>query len=248
MAHIILANWKMSPRSGKEAQALFDKTKDAVGRLRSVDVILAPPVVFMQMLASKYGGNKIAFAAQHISTHEEVAHTGSISAEQCASVGAGYVLIGHSESGDTIDDLRVKTFLALKHKLRPIVFVGESERDAGGHYLKVVREQMLTSLEELSDTKLSEVIFCYEPVWAVGQEQPMDAYEVHAMVLYMRKVLVEAYGATVARKVQILYGGSVNEETIVQILTISDLDGVAVGRASTDAGRFTELLKVANKV
>ncbi len=248
MTHIILANWKMSPSGPKEAQALFASTKNAVGRLRSVSVILAPPALFLPMLASGYGGNKVEFAAQAISTHEGPAHTGLLSAEQFASSGAQYALVGHSEQGDSLDDIRVKTFLALKHSLTPVVFVGEHERDAQGKYLQVVREQMLSALKELSVGQISDAIFCYEPVWAVGAKSAMSAYDIHAMALCMRKVLVEEYGAATARKVQILYGGSVNAGNIASILEISDLDGVAVGRASTNAEQFTELLKIANKV
>jgi len=232
----------------KEAQTLFDITKNTVGRLRSLQVILAPPALFLPTLAAGYGGNKVILAAQSISTYEDVSHTGSLSAEQFAQAGAQHTLVGHSESKDSLEDLRIKTFLALKHNLTPIVFVGEHDRDEQGTYLQVVREQILTALKELSIGQVSEVLFCYEPVWTVGAAKAMSTYDIHAMVLYIQKVLTEEYGAVVARKVQILYGGSVNIGNITSILEIADLDGVAVGRASTNADTFTELLKIANKV
>jgi len=248
MSHIILANWKMSPSSPKESHALFETTKNAVGRLRSVSVILAPPALYLQALASGYGGNKIEFAAQEISIYDSGSHTGDISAEQFANTGASHALIGHSECMAPLEELRVETFMAMKHGLTPIVFVGERERDDHGKYLKVVQEQMLAALKELSESQIKDIIFCYEPVWAVGASKAMSVYDMHAMVLYMRKVLTEQYGTSTARKVQILYGGSVNADNITSILEIEDLDGVAVGRASTNKEQFTELLKIANKI
>ena len=248
MTHTILANWKMNPKSPKEAQLLFESTKNAVGRLRAVSIILAPPVIFLQSITSGYKGNKIEFAAQEISLYDSGSHTGDISAEQFYNTGAQYALIGHSECMAPLEELRVETFMALKHGLTPIVFIGEGERDEQGKYLKVVRDQIITSLKELSAGQMSDVIFCYEPVWAVGANRAMDVYDIHAMALYIRKVLVEEHSAAIARKVQILYGGSVNIANVKSILEIEDLDGIAVGRVSTDAEKFTELLKIANKV
>ncbi len=248
MTHTILANWKMSPKSPKEAQSLFDSIKNAVGRLRAVGIILAPPAIFLQSLTSSYKGSKIEFAAQEISIYDNGSHTGDISAEQFYNIGARYTLIGHSECMAQLEELRIETFMALKHGLAPIVFIGESERDEQGKYLRVVKEQMLASLKELSMEQISDVIFCYEPVWAVGADEAMNTYDIHAMILYIRKVLVEEYSAAIARKVQILYGGSVNIANVKSILEIEDLDGIAVGRVSTDAEKFIELLKIANKV
>ncbi len=247
MRHIILANWKMSPSKPREAQELFNNIKVVIGRLRAVQVLLAPPALFLHSLAATYSGNKVLFAAQKISPHEGQAHTGSLSAQQFANSGASHCLIGHSEGDDTIDALRVKTFLALKYGLIPIVFIGESKRDNSGDYLLVVREQVLSALQELSPTQLGEIIFCYEPVWAIGQKEALSAYDVQSMALYIRKILVEEYGAATARKVRVLYGGSVSSDNIVDILKIVDLDGVAVGRVSADAEEFIELLKIANK-
>jgi len=248
MKHIILANWKMSPSSVKEAKALFEATKAAASKMRSVSVVIAPPAVYTAGLTASYKGNKVAFCAQSIDIYEESSHTGALSAAQHKSVGAEYCLVGHAESGDTLDDLRIKTFLAIKHELTPVVFVGEPVRDKAGKYLKIVREQVQASLSELSEQQVNQVIFCYEPIWAVGQADALDAYGVHQMALYLRKVLVEEHGAAVARKAKVLYGGSVNESDIAEILEIEDLDGVVVGRASTDKDTFVELLKVANKV
>ncbi len=248
MRHIILANWKMTPGSPKEAKDLFDATKLGIGRMRSVNAILAVPAIYIASLKNTYKGNKLDFCAQSISAFEDKSHTGEISALQYKNIGAEYCLIGHSETTDTLDDLRIKTFLAVKYGLSPIVFIGEDNRDASGKYLQTIREQLKSALKELSHSQINNVIFCYEPVWAIGKRVALEPYDVHQMALFLRKILVEEYGAGIARKAKILYGGSVNTDNIANILTIDDIDGVAVGRVSTDKKAFIDLLALANKV
>lgn len=248
--HLVVANWKMAPKTPKEALNLFTTTKEAVARLRSVEVVIAAPALYIPLLTQGYGGNKISFAAQTFSVHEGGAHTGSLSAAHFAASGVRYALIGHSETrvDECMDSdaLRVKTFLALKHNLTPIVFIGERERDASGNYLKHIETEILTTLTELSASRVSEVVFCYEPVWTIGGDDAMDSYDIHQMTLFVRKVLLEHYGGAAAQQTRVLYGGSVNAENISEILSIGDIDGVVSGRASTDAEQFTGLLKCAN--
>ncbi len=247
MKHLIVANWKMSPNDPKRARDIFDIVKGAVAKLRSVQIIIAPPSIFLQSLASKYKGNKISLCAQNISSSEDIANTGSLSAVQVANSGGRYVMIGHSEVGDTLDNLRVKTFLTVKHGMIPIIFIGESERDKLGKYLKNIKLQINTALKELQTKEVENVIFCYEPIWAIGQDDPMDSYDIHATVLYIRKVLIEVYGDKIGQNINILYGGSVNSNNIKDILSIDDVNGVVTGRVSTDTEEFVELLKIANR-
>lgn len=248
---LIVANWKMYITSPKEAQALFAVIKGVASKLRHVEVVVAPPALFLPVIAQGYGGSKVAFAAQGVSVHESGAHTGSLSAAQFAASGARYALVGHSErrtdEGMTQDGLRLKTFLALKYGLTPIVFIGERERDSAGRYLEVLKGEILATLTELPASKLEEVIFCYEPVWAIGKDDILDAYEIHQMALFIRKVLLEHYGSKLAQNARVFYGGSVNPENISEVLAISDIDGAVIGRASSDAVAFTELLTLANK-
>jgi len=248
MTHTILANWKMAPSSLKEAKVLFDDTKSTVGKLRSVNVILAPPSVFLQPISSGYRGNKLAFSAQEISIHEAGAYTGEVSAKQFADSGATYAMVGHSECGSDLDSVRVQTFMAIKNSLSPIVFIGEKERDKNGKYLIDIRHQILTSLKELSIGQINDVIFCYEPVWVIGSDSVLSVYDIHAMSLYIRKVLAGEYDSNIAKKVQILYGGSVDKNNIEDILRIEDIDGVAIGRASVNIEHFIDILKIANRV
>ncbi len=248
MSHIILANWKLNPMSFKDAKFLFENIKNTIARLRSVKVIIAPPAVFLYPLSNGYKGNKVEFSAQKISEYEAGAHTGEISAEQFADAGARYALIGHSECGETPDQVRIKTFLSCKHKLTPIIFVGESDRDEQGAYLFEIKKQIKNAISELPKSRIIDIIFCYESVWAFENECELSVYDIHTMILFIRKTLSELCGSEISRKIRIIYAGSVNNGNAASILSIEDLDGIGVGRSGLNMNEFSELLKVANKV
>lgn len=249
--HIIVANWKTQPTTPHHARDLFMFVKGLVTRLRAVEVIIAPPALYIPILTSGYSGNKVRIAGQCMSLYESGPHTGEIPAEMLAGAGARYVLVEHSERGTLPADralhLRVKTFIALKYNLVPVVFIGERVRDGAGTYLNVIREEIIATLHEIPEGRREEVVFCYEPVWAIGKDEAMDIYDIHQMALFIRKVLLEVYGARVSKTTKVLYGGSVDEENISAILAVGDLDGVVVGRVSVDTERFGALLKIANK-
>ena len=102
-------------------------------------------------------------------------------------------------------------------------------------------------MQEVPQSRYSDVTIAYEPVWAIGAENAPDADSVHQMMLLVRKVLMNAFGSRAMSGVSILYGGAVNEENADDIFSVPDLDGVLVGRVSLDPRRLRELLKAANR-
>jgi triosephosphate isomerase len=55
-------------------------------------------------------------------------------------------------------------------------------------------------------------------------------------------------GAGAARKVRILYGGSVNSKNVQQYVELPLCDGALVGGASLDAEDFAQIVKVTAEV
>jgi len=89
-------------------------------------------------------------------------------------------------------------------------------------------------LEPLSGGVQRELVYAYEPVWAIGTGHtatPSDASQAHAIV---REVVAEIVDADNAAAVTILYGGSVKPGNIKELITASGVDGVLVGGASLD--------------
>jgi triosephosphate isomerase len=99
---------------------------------------------------------------------------------------------------------------------------------------------------ELSEN--SRFLIAYEPVWAIGRcgtpARPAQAGEIHTLI---REILNGMYGPKVARRVRILYGGSVNGGNAVDLLAQRNVDGLFVGRAGLDPSEFLDLVEKAGE-
>jgi len=240
----------MNPQSFEEAQSLFNATKKIATKYTEVDLIVAPPVVFLRDLAKGYRGERVEFSAQNIFWEHAGSYTGEVSAAQARDAGATYVIIGHAERraiGVTNEQIANKVQEAFHDKLEPIIAVGEHERDAHGEYVREVRQQITGALDDIPAAKFKNITIAYEPVWAIGAPEAPGAHEVHQMMLLVRKTLADAYGDKAMRSVRVVYGGSVNNENAHEIFAVPDLDGVLVGRASLDPFQLESIVSAANK-
>jgi triosephosphate isomerase len=163
-------------------------------------------------------------------------------------VGCSHCIIGHSERrhtlGETNVDVNRKVKAALKHRLTPILCVGETlaERDAE-KTAEVVTTHVTKGLAGLSVEQVGSVIIAYEPVWAIGTgltATPEQAEDVHALI---RTTLRKLHGDAVADGLRILYGGSVKGDNIKGLMAKREIDGVLVGGASLKADPFMEIVR-----
>jgi triosephosphate isomerase len=248
MKSILVANWKMNPATYREAKLLFDATKKAADKAKNVQVIVAPPAIFLRQLSQGYRG-RIAFALQNGSSEVGGAHTGEISYEQGADAHATYVLVGHAERramGESNAQTKTKVAGAFKEGLTPIVCVGEERRDGSGDHFAFISEQLRVGLAEVPAGSLKKVLIAYEPVWAIGATKPMSSRDMHEMSIFIRKTIVGFYGEA-GMECKILYGGSVDEMSAADMLANGDVRGLLVGRASAETHHITKLLAAADK-
>ncbi|HVU75728.1 MAG TPA: triose-phosphate isomerase [Candidatus Paceibacterota bacterium] len=250
MKSIIVANWKMNPQTYRDAKKLFDATRKISERQNNISLIVAPPALYLRELAAGYKGRKISFAGQ--SAHFEAAgsYTGELSMAQLRDAKATHVLIGHAERramGETDAEVRLKVTAALQAKLTPIVCIGEKSRNNSGEHFTFVASQLLEALADVPAAKLASILIAYEPVWAIGAERPMDARSMHEMAIFIRKKLVERFGVQ-AMKIKILYGGSIDQDNAADMLLHGDVNGLLIGRASTEAVKFTLLLEAVGQL
>jgi triosephosphate isomerase (TIM) len=141
-----------------------------------------------------------------------------------------------------------KVTAAVQAGLRPIVCVGEAlaQRQAGETFA-VLAQQLRRGLAACQSETVSRVVLAYEPLWAIGTgvtATPQQAQEVHG---YLRTLLAQLWGETVAQTVRIQYGGSVRPENIVTLMAEPDIDGALVGGASLDATSFAQILTYGRK-
>jgi triosephosphate isomerase (TIM) len=246
----IAGNWKMNTTRA-EAVALAGAVAVKVGLSSSVDVAVCPPALYLEAVGQAIQGSAVGLGAQNCYHEAKGAFTGEISPQMVRDVGCTYVILGHSERRqifkESNQDVNRKLVAALAAGLTPIVCVGEllDQRQAG-QTAAVVREQIEGSLAGLSPEQMQKIVIAYEPVWAIGTgvvATPQQAEEVHAD---LRRLLGNRYNSGVAASVRIQYGGSVNAENAVSLLSQPNIDGALVGGASLKADGFLSIVAAAN--
>ncbi len=242
---LIAANWKMykTPAQAKEFVNAFLPLIQ--GQTRA-EIVLCPPFVDIAVVVAAAQGSQIQVGGQNMDWREEGAFTGEISAPMLIAAGCTHVVLGHSERrqffGETDDTVNKKLHAALKHKLTPIVCVGEllAERE-GGRTEEVLLRQTENGLAGVTPDLAKPIVIAYEPVWAIGTGKtatPEIAAEAHAVI---RGQVARSLGREIADGMRILYGGSVKPENATSLMSQQEIDGALVGGASLDPQSFAKL-------
>lgn len=222
MEKIIALNHKMTME--------YNQTKEYINFLKKVNAnwIVFPTAIYV----SDFIKENVRTGLQNISLYEDGAYTGEISAKQAESVGVSYVLIGHSERRDTFnetdDEINKKILLAQKHNLKVILCVGEKENEC---YKETVARQLLNGLRNVEE----EVIIAYEPVWAIGGNKTPNNERIDEVINYIKTLF--------NYDVKVLYGGSVNSQTIGKLKDVA-ADGYLIGGGSTSIDELSKIKEV----
>jgi triosephosphate isomerase len=248
---MMAANWKMN-KTIREAQdytaALLPRAADAAG----VDVAVFAPFTCLHEVARMTEDSAVIAGAQNFYYEDSGAFTGEVSAPMLLDVGAGAVIVGHSERRELFgeDDALVarKTAKAVGAGLLPVVCVGETkeERDAGNMWDKV-SGQVRRVMEELDGPGGDSLVFAYEPIWAIGTGETATPEDAQDAIGRIRDLLREMEGDGFADDVRILYGGSVKPDNAAEIMAQEDVDGALVGGASLEVESFMELVEAAQQ-
>ena len=242
----IAGNWKMYKTAG-EASAFVKEFLPLVAGVKGVEIVLAPPFLSLNVVASLTAGTNVGAASQNVHFAPEGAYTGEVSPVMVKDAGAKYAIVGHSERrqyfAETDESVNRKVKASLAAGLVPILCLGETlqEREAGKTF-GVVERQLRAGFSEIAAVEAPKVVVAYEPVWAIGTGKTAtkeQAQEVHA---FLRRTLKELFGDT-ALAIRILYGGSVKPENISELMAQPDIDGALVGGASLKAASFASIVK-----
>jgi triosephosphate isomerase len=247
---VIAGNWKMN-LGPQETRAFFGEFSPSFPPGQSPDLLLFPPALSLAAaLSARPKDPLIELGVQNVHWEGAGAFTGELSVSMVREAGATHVLIGHSERrhlfGETDEEVGRKVAAVLEGGLTPVVCVGETlqERKAG-RLEEVILAQLEAFLLVLQAHPGARVLLAYEPVWAIGTGEtatPLDASEAHGL---LRAGLESALGREWARRVPILYGGSVKPANAGDLLGAPDVDGVLVGGASLDPVSFQAIAEAA---
>ena len=232
----LVANWKMN--------ILYDDFKKYFNFFLSNNIkkdkkiIFCLPYIFLHdavIFTNDYPEIKIF--AQNCHYEKFGAFTGEISCKMLKSIGVSGSIIGHSERrllGETSDLINKKLKSLLNEKMSAIFCIGEKlyERNI---VKKVIENQIFYGLNGIKN--IENVIFAYEPVWSIGSNNKVQTENIEKVSEIVSNFCKGNYDGNL----NLLYGGSVNEENFKEIIKLKNINGLLVGRSSLNPELFANM-------
>ena len=234
-----VANWKMFGNlksiNTLDKVVKFSKSKE----IKKGRLIYCPPYTLITSFFKKFENCLIDIGGQNCHENDDYGpHTGFINSKMLKSIGANYVIIGHSENrkkGETNKLINIKIRSAIKAKLKVIFCIGETLKEKkNGKTKLILSKQIKFGLEKVK--KKSNIFIAYEPVWSIGTGKIPKTKELKETIRFIQKKFNK-------KLPKILYGGSVNPQNINDLKTIGDLDGFLIGGASQSPKKFIDIVK-----
>ena len=239
MKTIFAANWNLF-KTPHETEEFFKSWFQLADGGINGEVVFFPTAVCLDAASRMLKDRKEKWGAQNCYWQGQGAFTGENSAATIKSMGASYILIGHSERrslfGESNALVAEKVAYVQSIGLTPMLCIGETlqEREAG-KVEAVVRTQLVEGLSKAD--RSGSLVVAYEPVWAIGTGKVATPQQVAETHLIVRRVLNELG----FNQSPVLYGGSVKPENAKELMQQENVNGFLVGGASLDPKSFFQI-------
>ena len=213
-------------------QKLVENTKD-ISR-DDIELFIIPSYTTLQTATSCCDREFVRLGAQNMCWEDQGQFTGEISPCMLEEMGLDLVMIGHSERRHVFGESDVEENKKVK-----------AEQKEYGISAETLRSQLKIGFYGVSPEECKNIWVAYEPVWSIGVNgTPASADYAEAMHKEIKTALYEIFGEK-SEEIPVLYGGSVNAESLI---VQPSIDGLFVGRAAWDADKFDTLIRDAMKV
>ncbi len=250
MKKIIIGNWKLN-LDHLEAIQLFQKLNYSLNTDidEKISIVVAPSHTSLRSIQTIIDADKlnIFLSSQDVSMFNDGAYTGEVSAHQLAKLNISYCIVGHSERrqhfNETDEFVNVKVNNLINKEITPIICFGESnDQRTDGNYMDFLINQIENSTKGLRKDKVDEIIFAYEPIWAIGTGQNASLQDI-VEVISKVKEFISKKSFFNEEKIKFIYGGSVSPDNSNEILNSKIIDGALVGGASLDVDKFIKIIE-----
>ncbi len=250
MKKIIIGNWKLN-LDHLEAIQLFQKLNYSLNADidEKISIVVAPSHTSLRSIQTIIDADKlnIFLSSQDVSMFNDGAYTGEVSAHQLAKLNISYCIVGHSERRQHFNEtdafVNVKVNNLINKEITPIICFGESnDQRTDGNYMDFLINQIENSTKGLRKDKVDEIIFAYEPIWAIGTGQNASLQDI-VEVISKVKEFISKKSFFNEEKIKFIYGGSVSPDNSYEILNSKIIDGALVGGASLDVDKFIKIIE-----
>ncbi len=211
--------------------------KEEMKRINTTDfeIILFPSVIYLAL----FKNCNLNIGSQNFYTSDYGSYTGEINLEALKYMEINYTLIGHSERKklklERIELTKDKLLKSLNSNFKTIFLVGELYKKSNA--FGVVKAQLKYYFKGIKPEQIKNLTIAYEPSWAIGGSQTPSVQKIYKIVERIKKYFLKKYNYDI----EVYYGGSVNEESIKEILKVSD--GVLIGKISSDIERVKNIIR-----
>jgi len=240
---MIVSNWKMNGTKS-DIEHWVNKVSNKIDYKSHIKCIICPPSCYLdstRQVISKID-SPIKLGSQEIDSTNSGALTGGINAQMLKDFSTEYVLIGHSEQRDHLNEdnitLRFKLDSAKQNGISAIFCIGEpAEVKLAGNTENFLSEQ----LEILTPDDLDFITIAYEPIWAIGTGLNADKKYIESIHQFIKTYLNKL---NKEKNISVVYGGSVKLENCEDILSCNNVDGLLIGGASLDPDTFSKIYNI----
>ena len=239
-----IGNWKMfgipsSINILNKINSFYTKDRNR-GKYR---VVITPPYTLIGAYSKFFKKKKLIIGSQNCFQKDKFSsNTAAISPYMIKSVGAKYIIVGHSDNraeGDTDTMLKDKVTHAIKNNLKVVFCIGENSKEKKRKKtLKVLKTQLTKVLNKRLNK--NNIIVAYEPIWSIGTGKIPTVEELKKTTIHIKKIL-----SVIFRKKSpaVLYGGSVDGNNVKLLREIREIDGFLIGGASKSSKKFIDIIK-----
>ena len=225
MKKLIILNHKMNLE--------YDEIIPYINTLNQLDtqnnIIICPSNIY---LSDFINHSSWGIGSQNVSEKLNGNYTGEVSTLQLKSLGIEYSIIGHYERKkyfhETNHIINKKLNACLDSNISPILCFGET-----GNIDEAIEalDELLLDIENIDF-----IIFAYEPL-KVAEHESIDTIQDQIKAIY--KYLHEKYHSIP----NIVYGGGIAEKDIKQLLSIEELNGLMIGKISSQKEKVEKIIK-----
>lgn len=225
--YFIGGNWKCN--GNKNSIKTLCQIINSIDK-KNIDIVILPSFLHIQYMVENC--NKV-IGSQNCSSNNDGAFTGEVSTSMLKDIGCQYVLVGHSERRNILDNDNMiinKIKQILDNNLKIILCIGENIEDKNNNKtVDILANQLIQILTKFNNKlNYNNLVIAYEPVWAIGTgmtSTPEYAQNIHREI---RKML--AYFNL--DNCRIIYGGSVKSKNCIELIKQNDINGFLIGGAS----------------
>lgn len=249
---IVGSGWKMELSYSQSIRAAIELDEKLKG-FHDFPVVIFPAFTALAAIHQCISPEScVKLGGQDVFWEESGSYTGEVSAQMLLDVGCEYVEINHQERRtflrETDEMSNKKLKMALSDGLKPFLCIGEEKKGADEETRKYIKSQMLLLLKNISCTDVKEIIFAYEPRWAIGNYGKISFAHIEKSHGLIRSVIGSLYGTDVAHDVKIIYGGGITMDSYARIAELQNVNGLFTTKCGINPSLYSEIAVTSAKL